>query len=556
MQNWKELFLPHILERGRNYYEEGAVVSLGRTDTGYRAEVEGTEDYEVSIEIQDDEIMDMYCCCPYADSGNYCKHMAAVLYEIKGGPGDPFEKLAKRKNEKIQAVQDLIEWIPEDELKKLMVSLICQDEDLYNRLMTRYAPVGPATLSRLKHQIDESGWKYSDRSGFIDYRNAYEYVETLGEVLYENVPQLLKRNCLEEAFELTNYVFHEIGNREMDDSDGGYTYIGSACYDHWKKILMAADVEQEKRMIRWFREHRRNYVSEYMEDYINEFLIAEFHDEELLREQIREVDEKIEKLDQNEAKDSWNYQYLYSSSVLQRISLMERLEYPKEEIRRYRNNYRQFHEIREAEVKDYLLSKEYDRAEAVLKESKELDKGSPGLVSKYSAKLIEIYDMAGQKEKYKSELIWHIFECGEYRLDNSLKLKAVCSPEEWRQLREKMLVSEKLRTIRFELLEHEELYERLMQQIRMSGSINALDRYEKVLKKRFPEEVRDMYVRYVQRAAEGAGQRKAYRDLMGYLKKIRRYPDGREIAEKTATVWKATYKRRPAMMDELRKAGF
>ena len=65
-----------------------------------------------------------------------------------------------------------------------------------------------------------------------------------------------------------------------------------------------------------------------------------------------------------------------------------------------------------------------------------------------------------------------------------------------------------------------------------------------------------MYVRYVQRAAEGAGQRKAYRDLMGYLKKIRRYPDGREIAEKTATVWKATYKRRPAMMDELRKAGF
>ena len=119
-----------------------------------------------------------------------------------------------------------------------------------------------------------------------------------------------------------------------------------------------------------------------------------------------------------------------------------------------------------------------------------------------------------------------------------------------------MLVSEKLRTIRCELLDHEELYDRLIQEIRTSGSIDALDRYEKVLKKRFPEEVRDMYVRYVQRAAEGAGQRKAYRDLMGYLKKIRRYPDGREIAEKTATVWKATYKRRPAMMDELRKAGF
>lgn len=556
MQNWKELFRPHILERGRNYYEEGAVVSLDRTDTGYHAEVEGTEDYEVSIEIQDDEITDMYCSCPYADSGNYCKHMAAVLYEIEGGPGDPFEELAEWKNERLQAVQDLIERIPEEELKKLMASLICQDEDLYNRLMTQYAPVGPATLTRLKHQIDEIGWKYSDRSGFIDYRNAYEYVGALGAVLYKNVPQLLKRNCPEEAFELTNYVFHEIGNREMDDSDGGYTYIGGVCYDNWKKILMAADEEQEKQMIRWFREHRRNYVSEYMEDYLENFLITEFHDEGLLREQIREVDEKIEKLEQNEAKDSWNYQYLYPSCVLQRVSLMERLECPKEEIRRYRNRYRQFHEIREAEVKDYLLSKEYDRAEAVLKESKELDKGSPRLVSKYSAKLIEIYDMTGQKEKYKSELIWHIFECGEYGLDNPLKLKAVCSTEEWQELRGKMLVSEKLRTIRCELLDHEEMYDRLMQEIRTSGSINALDRYEKVLKKQFPEEVRDMYVRYVQRAAEGAAQRKAYRDLMGYLKKIRRYPDGRNIAEKTAAVWKDTYKRRPAMMDELRKAGF
>ena len=82
-----------------------------------------------------------------------------------------------------------------------------------------------------------------------------------------------------------------------------------------------------------------------------------------------------------------------------------------------------------------------------------------------------------------------------------------------------MLVSEKLRTIRYELLDHEEMYDRLMQEIQTSGSINALDRYEKVLKKQFPEEVRDMYVRYVQRAAEGAAQRKAYRDLMGYLKK-------------------------------------
>lgn len=67
-----------IWSTGKNYYKKGAVISLNKTGAGYHAEVEGTEDYEVDIEITDGEIRDMYCSCPYADDGNYCKHMAVV----------------------------------------------------------------------------------------------------------------------------------------------------------------------------------------------------------------------------------------------------------------------------------------------------------------------------------------------------------------------------------------------------------------------------------------------------------------------------------------------
>ena len=41
-----------------------------------------------------------------------------------------------------------------------------------------------------------------------------------------------------------------------------------------------------------------------------------------------------------------------------------------------------------------------------------------------------------------------------------------------------------------------------------------------------------------------------------YLKKIAKYPGGRELAGKIAAGWKLKYRRRPAMMDELMKAGF
>ena len=44
--------------------------------------------------------------------------------------------------------------------------------------------------------------------------------------------------------------------------------------------------------------------------------------------------------------------------------------------------------------------------------------------------------------------------------------------------------------------------------------------------------------------------------LISYLKKITKYPDGKKIARDIAECWKQDYKRRPAMMDELRKAGF
>lgn len=53
MEKWKDLFRPHILERGLNYYEMGAVEDVQKTETGFCATVVGNENYEVEIEITD-----------------------------------------------------------------------------------------------------------------------------------------------------------------------------------------------------------------------------------------------------------------------------------------------------------------------------------------------------------------------------------------------------------------------------------------------------------------------------------------------------------------------
>ena len=110
--------------------------------------------------------------------------------------------------------------------------------------------------------------------------------------------------------------------------------------------------------------------------------------------------------------------------------------------------------------------------------------------------------------------------------------------------------------VHYKLLEHEKMYEQLLKEIKEHPGIYLMDQYEGVLKKYFPEKVRDIYADYVERWAERTSDRKSYQGQVMYLKKIAKYPGGRELAGKIAAGWKLKYRRRPAMMDELRKAGF
>ena len=83
MNNWKQMFTSKILDRGYAYYTDGLVEDLFRDGDTITAVVNGTEDYEVAFIFDGNEIEELFCTCPYAEDGFYCKHMAAVLYELE-----------------------------------------------------------------------------------------------------------------------------------------------------------------------------------------------------------------------------------------------------------------------------------------------------------------------------------------------------------------------------------------------------------------------------------------------------------------------------------------
>lgn len=92
---WKHLFSETIVGRGRLYYKQRVVQNIQKTEEEITASVIGTDNYNVSIKYGNNSIVSMGCNCPYAQSGENCKQMAAVLFECES----VFPELMKEQDE-------------------------------------------------------------------------------------------------------------------------------------------------------------------------------------------------------------------------------------------------------------------------------------------------------------------------------------------------------------------------------------------------------------------------------------------------------------------------
>lgn len=592
MQNWKRFFQKHILERGYDYFETGSVLSLEKTENGYRAEVEGTEFYEVEIEMERGEVTDMFCSCPYAEDGNYCKHEAAVLFLIEGdfdnSRTDPkacsvliFEDREKEQKALTEAVQKMTP----DMLREFFIETAQQDENLKEKILLQYGTFGTEQIERLRTRIKDMGkvyrtavnqkqfWDceydcdYDDEYDYdydydydCDYNDGYgsrhdleaaEFSYELCVFLDRYIPALLKRRFFEEAFELTNLILQESRAMVFEECYGEAGSVKNAVLKNWRDILSSCDENERQKIYRYLKSQRHGDY----EDEISNFLIEEFHDKEVLAECLRKIDRLLRKTQKEQKQNPQGYDHSFCL-ISSRMDLMRKGGFPEKEIRAYRSKYRHLPEIRREEIQEALECKDYRKAIAILQESRQLDRENDVLIKRYNQQLIEIYRKLNDEEGLKTELLFKISNYMQHDLEAVRELKKLCSAAEWEQEFEKMLKSRQLVFFGLELLELEGQYDRLLAEILNRNSVAAMDKWEKTLREHFPDEIREFYVAYVRRASEQTSDRSEYRKLAEYLRKISRLPGGEDLAKQIAAEWKVLYKRRPAMMDELRKAGF
>ena len=559
MNDWKGLFKDHILARGEMYYYDDAVLELHKTEHGYHAIVEGSENYEVDIEIEAGNIGKMSCSCPYAEDGNYCKHMAAVLYEIEAC-GDT--NLFAAKTDSIQLpkkIADIIDNASETKLRAFVKEIAESNSEIRNSIILRFTDkIDEKQINKLKQDVDQIVWQYGDRSGYIDYRNAFRFGSTLINYLEDKVDALIARKYLMPAFELINHVFMTLNTIDIDDSDGGISMIAGICYDKWQAVLQNCNKEEKNKMFSWFIDNLSNdHIVDYLVEYLEDILFHEFQDHEMLEKKLNYLDEKLAAQEADIDHDhGWSFRYSYENNIIKRLDLMKQLDYSQDEIKEYRKKYHRLSRVREMEIQENLRSGNIDEAIKLLQESKIMDKEHPGLVDGYCRQLISIYDQNKDKKAYKEELLHYVFEHYQNDLTYILQLKKISIDKEWNEYREQLLKKCQNHTIRYQILEMEGMYERMLEFLKKEKFVDNLNKYEKKLKEKYPEQVRDLYISYICDQAKHASDRNRYRELMNYLNKILKYPDGKEKVEIITNYWRTVYRRRIAMMDEMKKAGF
>lgn len=574
--NWQKLFASHILERGYDYYCDGAVenIEIGRDDL--RADVVGTEDYEVEISLNDGKVTDMYCSCPYAAGGNNCKHMAAVLYEWTADIMDDDEPEDTDNEDmdndadaesmdlfkpavtvcdykkKSAAVEKLVASAESDIVQAFLVSVLAEDKKLLLRFRNMVNKCATnEDVEDYFEQIDEIADRYLGRDHFINYYQAYDFMSELEEIIDKDVRRMIDNGSHISAFHVMNHIFVLLGNVDMDDSGGETSMLAEQIYQLWLELLTKVNAQDKRKMFIWFTTHMDGSVIDYLEEYIEQIIMEEFKEPEYEQDKLSFMEEMIEKA---EKKDSgWSRDYAVGKWTVTYLKTLEEKNAPEDQLEEICKKYWNNSGVRRYYIDRYFEKKEYDRVLQVLDESIELDKAYRGQVLEYNQKKKEIYRLQGNKSAYIEQLWKLVLEQSAGDLDIYKELKAQYSEKEWLIKREELFKKLPANAHIDRLYKEEKLYDRLLAYVLKSSGLYAVQSYENVLKKEYPKQILSKYQGEVNKMASCTGNRKHYADLVALLRRMKQIKGGSEIVETIVEEWKIKYRNRPAMMDELSK---
>ena len=513
MHNWKNKFRKIILERGEDYCYGGLVCDLKKEDYGYSAVVKGSEDYNVDIYIENDEVTDMDCDCPYACDGNNCKHMAAVLFTIEN------DGMIIERHKEQQSIEEIIDSMSEEDLRKEFLEIVRNEPNIRNRIFNTYrnSSFYSGDIYRFSKNLEALAYEYGDRHGFIDYRSGYDYVDAFSGCLSDYIGPMIKKGEYDLAFEAIKKAIDVLINVEMDGSGGEHSMLAADISAYLKDVLESCDKKIRDNIHRWIKEVKDLEYYYIVQDELDEIYEHSFNDEEYLLEMLDDVKEKIN--DPKREKFYLRHDLDLYKSVLNRLG-KDDSEY--ERWLNYHDDLTTVIEIRLDEAREKEdIEKTIDILERMVSDKRFFWKND------YYRELIDLYIRKEDHDRQKDTLI-RILEYENYsRLDDLYRLKEYCNKEEWIKHRNNCI--ENNAKLRPELYLKEKMFKELAECLK-DYPIDITDKYAKYLNKDYSKQVFERYLSYLYELEKRNPSRSLYEEMKKYCRIALKYDDNKKVA--------------------------
>lgn len=376
------------------------------------------------------------------------------------------------------------------------------------------------------------------RDGYVEWNRIGDLDQDIVGMLGRAEKEFSTPETRWDLFHLACAVALKWDKTDMDD-DGDMAWVMQYVAEAWGKAVDPMTEADQRKALSWFMERLDGKVDGLLKDCLYDFMDTHFKSPHLLVVKRKFLENKMA---EETEKDPDSYTLFRCKEYLLQILSDEGA--PMDEVERYAAG------ISRYDIGNRMLRIYRERGE----KTKEISLLEQRLTKEdyhnrqYEERLKELYRETGLDKKYRFLLARMFYQSPD---DRTLykEYKALFTKEAWQE----ELNGYILPTLRGEkeampLFAREKRYDLLMEAAEKAGTFN---RYERTLMKIYPERCLQLLVRKADDFLERMPNRKGYQIVAATLRRMWKYPGGRELSHTLAERYRNKYPRRSAMREEL-----
>ncbi len=555
LNEFEQIIDETILKRGLSYFKNGYVTDFVEISNGeYEANVSGTEEYTVRLEIKNNVIVEHNCDCPY-DFGPVCKHVVASIFYLKQDELNLNEQnisLVKKKKRKSvnQQLNELLGKVSHKDLKIFIQEHCKMDKQFRNLFLSNFAHLNESQSREFyQKQIQSVVNSATDRHGFIGWHEMTYLEQGIAPIIL-----IAEKHFENGNYKNAIYIFTAL-MEEMteaiqfsDDSNGVVGGIIDSSYETLLDITSKTISED-------IRNEFFSYCISAFEKRIYDgwdWHLGVLHIAYNLVADKNEADIIIKCL------DTVNGDYEKERAQSFKLEIITKYK-SKEEVQKFINKHITNSSIRNSEIAKATENKEFERAIKLSKDGIEYDqKDKPGLVKDWYNWLLKIAQLQKDKTKIIKYARFLFIDNFMPQEDYYEILKQNIEKDKWNDFLEEIITeitpkggwkyTELIRKIFIK----EKRWDRLFLMLKENVSLQNIENNEQYLSKDYAQELIQLYSERLLKYVERNMGRNHYQTACRYLRRMKKL-GGNEKVNELIEHFRKTYPKRKALLDELNR---